>query len=475
MDRPPETRTLSDLLRVLRARYRIILLTTLVAAGAALGVSLAQSRTYEATSVIALTPDFFVQGDQTVSINTAGIGLASNDKVYRRTSRALGGDPSPENLRAYVDTSFRPGSTVVDIKASTSSADKAARIANQFARAIKIVGENVTRSAYLRQAQVQSNPSLEQKARSVEPVQIVRAAEVPASPSSPKPLRNTFIGACLGLIIGLFMAFARQALDRRVSSAEDLRRGLGLPLLGYVRKEALGRVGMLSNGTGTDNETDLDSFRILRANVDFLGGDKTLTAFAVTSPLPEEGKSTVSAGLAYANALAGRRTLLVECDLRRPTIAERLGVEAIPGLNERLTGNAKTSELLRTVEVEGPAAEPLRVIPAGLEERRPAELIGSQEFDAFVNDARKEYEVVILDCPPILPVGDTLEVLPQVDGVLLCIRVGQTTYEQASGAKQAIDHLPDKPTGLVITGVRRGSEQGYYGYYSSGTHSAVAD
>src|SRR5215213_9032637 len=160
MDRPPETRTLSDLLRVLRARYRIILLTTLVAAGAALGVSLTQSRTYEATSTIALTPDFFLQRDQSVSVFTAGIGLATNDKVYRRTSEALGGDPSPKALRQDVEATFQPGSTVLNITASSSSPDEAARIANEFARATKVVGEDLTEAAYLRQSQVQNDPSL---------------------------------------------------------------------------------------------------------------------------------------------------------------------------------------------------------------------------------------------------------------------------------------------------------------------------
>jgi polysaccharide biosynthesis transport protein len=476
MDRSPETRTLSDLLRVLRSRYRIILLTTLVAAGAALGVSLMQSRTYEATATVALTPDFFVQGDEAVSVYTAGIGLANSDKAYRRTSRALGGSPGPQELRSDVTSSFRTGSTVLDIYASSSSADEAARIANEFADAIKVVGEKVTKAAYVRQARVQNDPSLKKRAKSVDPVQVVQTAPVPASPTSPKPARNAFIGACLGLIIGLFMAFLRQAMDRRVSNAEELRRGLDLPLLGYVRKQALGRVGMFANGTAADEETDLDSFRILRAKVDFLGGDTALKAFAVTSPLPEEGKSTVSAGLAYANALAGRKTILVECDLRRPTLAERLDFEASPGLQDRLTGDAKVSELTRTVTVEGLSAEPLRVIPAGLEVRQPAELISSPRFREFLTAIRKEYEVVILDCPPLLPVGDTLELLPQVDGVLLCLRVGQTTYEQARGAKQAIEHLPKRPTGLVITGVSRGTEQGYYGsYYSSRTHTPVAD
>jgi capsular exopolysaccharide synthesis family protein len=271
------------------------------------------------------------------------------------------------------------------------------------------------------------------------------------------------------------LAFLRQALDRRVASADDVRRTLDLPLLGYIRADTLGRVGMFSNGTGKEAGDDLDTFRILRANVDFLGGDEDLTTLAVTSPLAEEGKSTVSAGLAYANALAGRRTVLVECDLRRPTLAARLALETAPGLSDYLIGKAKLPDILRSVDVEGPAAESLAAIPAGVAVPQPIELLASNRFADFLAEVSKDHEFVVLDCAPLLPVGDALELLPRVDGVLLCIRLGQTTYEQARAAKAALGHLPGRPTGLAVTGLGRDSEDAYPGYYSARTHSQVAE
>ena len=109
---------------------------------------------------------------------------------------------------------------------------------------------------------------------------------------------------------------------------------------------------------------------------------------------------------------------------------------------------------------------PLTVIPAGTWAPRPAELLGSERFQQFLAQVAKAYDLVICDCAPLLPVGDTLEVIPQVDAALICIRLDQTTQEQALAAKAAIDHFPARPTGVVVTGVRPGREGYYYGYYS---------
>lgn len=472
MNQPLETRTLSDYLRMLRAQLRLIVLATLVAAGAALVLSLAQHRTYEASSTIGLTADFFPQGNEEQgAAATAAIGLAAGDQVFTRVSKALGGSPTPDQLRSSVTDGFQPGSNLVTITASSSSPEQAARIANEFASAAKIIGRDITKAKYLRQARIQDDSTLRRAASSVDPVDIVQSARVPTSPTSPRPLRNTFIAACIGFLIGLGLALLRQSLDRRVTTADEVRRELELPLVGYVRSEMLGWSGMSANGAGVEAGDDLEAFRILRTNVDFLAGDENLTTLAVTSPLPEEGKSTVSAGIAYANALAGRRAVLVECDFRRPVMAERFGLDAAPGLSDHLLGNAKPSEVLRLIELEGPSAEPLPVIPAGVGVSQPGELLASPRFGRFLAQIAKAYEVVILDCAPLLPVGDALELLPQVDGVLLCIRLGQTTHEQARSAKEAMGHLPARPTGLVITGLGRGSEDDYYGYYA--THAQL--
>jgi non-specific protein-tyrosine kinase len=109
----------------------------------------------------------------------------------------------------------------------------------------------------------------------------------------------------------------------------------------------------------------------------------------------------------------------------------------------------------------------LTVISAGSFSPEPAELLASRRFKEFIDQVREVYDLVVLDCAPLLPVGDSLEVIPHADGVLLCVRLDQTTREQARAAKAAIEHLPERPVGLVLTGLRPGREGYYYGYYSS--------
>jgi capsular exopolysaccharide synthesis family protein len=246
-----------------------------------------------------------------------------------------------------------------------------------------------------------------------------------------------------------------------------VQRRLGIPLVGYVRKESLGMAGMSPNGSGRVAEADLESFRILRKNVDFLGRGDPLNVVAVTSPLPDEGKSTVASWYAYSSALVGRRTILVECDFRRPVSASRLHFDPKPGLSDFLAGEAEPKEVLRTVDVQGRGTEMLPVIPAGGAVFQPTEMLASEAFRDFLAQLRQAYDLVVIDCAPLLPVGDTLEILTQVDAVLLCVRLRQTTLEQASAAKEVMEHLAQKPRGLVITGLTRGRDDGYYGYYST--------
>jgi Mrp family chromosome partitioning ATPase len=112
--------------------------------------------------------------------------------------------------------------------------------------------------------------------------------------------------------------------------------------------------GMSTNGITEASERDLEAFRILRTNVDFLARNHSLKTVTVTSPLPDEGKSTVAASLAYANAVAGRQTIVVECDFRRPVLSERFDLDPSPGLADYPAGNAKLDEVLRTVAVNVP-------------------------------------------------------------------------------------------------------------------------
>jgi Mrp family chromosome partitioning ATPase len=282
------------------------------------------------------------------------------------------------------------------------------------------------------------------------------------------------------------VAFVRDSLDVRLRGSREIQAEVKLPLVGHVGNDAMGRAAVSTNGHGKLSAADLEGFRILRKNLEFLDIDSPLRTMAVTSALPEEGKSTVAAALAWAYAQNGKSTLLVECDLRRPALAERLGLNQAPGLSDYLTEQAGPQEVLQSVPTasapgdskngngEAPlhTAAELVVITAGTPVPRPSDVLASQRFRDFLAQVRDAYDVVVLDTSPLLSVSDTLELLPQVDGTVLCVRAGQTRREEAKAAKAALDHLPDRPTGLVVTGIKEG-EEADYGYYSSAHYGAA--
>lgn len=314
--------------------------------------------------------------------------------------------------------------------------------------------------------------------------QVATIALPPGAPTSPKTLRSAILGFVLGLLLGLLFAFVRDALDRRLRSPRDIESTFHLPVLGYVREEAMGQIARASDGSKrNDRQLDVEAFKIVRRNLDFLADESSSRSIVITSGLPEEGKTTVAGSLAFAMAAAGRRTLLVDCDLRRSTLSNLLELEQSPGLTDFLVGDATPEQILRTVDfnaapslngsapqANGQHSDPslgrLVCIPAGSPTTRAAELLGSNQFKEFLEQVSQIYDAVILDSSPLLPVADTLEMLPHVDTVIVCAREFQTTRSQAAAAKTALSHLPDRPTGLVVTGVRPHGDEHYgYAYY----------
>jgi Mrp family chromosome partitioning ATPase len=309
--------------------------------------------------------------------------------------------------------------------------------------------------------------------------QIQSSASVPSSPSSPKPVLVAVVAGIAGLLLGLIIAALREAFDRRLRGPKQIEADLGLPIVGHVREDALGSSPGSTNGKPPITELDLEAFRILRTNLEFMTPGKSIKTIAVTSALPEEGKTTVATSLAFALAVAGRRTLLVECDLRRPMLSQRLGVARSPGLTDFLAGTAQPQDVVRALRVglrrnggNGANAADgvntgggLACISAGTRTERPTELFGSEEFRQFVAEVRDVYDTVIFDTAPLLPVADTLQMLPAMDAVLVCLRASRTTRDQAIAARSALGRLPERPAGVVLTGARdRHDYSGYYPY-----------
>jgi receptor protein-tyrosine kinase len=509
MSDAPRYATLRDYLRVVKNQRWLILGITIAFAAAAYLVSAIQTPKYTAETSLSfreIGQDLSFLGretipelapDQRAAINAEQI---NREEVATRVQKSLGTDMTVEELQDAVETEVGSRTSLVILKATDTDADFSAQIANAYADQVvatdtQEVRERINQVIKPLKQEVRDGPGdpseafnqtltqqqlaqLETLRDIAEPVQITGRAEVPDSPSSPKTFRTTALGLLVGLAFGLLAAFLRDSLDRRLRQSDDVQSELHLPVIGRIPEEALGHPGFAANGDLDPDvsEPHLEAFRMLRTNLEFLQADSEPTTVLVTSGLPEEGKSTVAMALAGAAAVAGKQVLLVECDLRRPCFAARLGLDREPGLTDYLVGRARPNEILQVVDLMSPISlnggahdadefesAKMVCITAGSAAPLPAELLGSERFEHFLSKVSKVYDLVVLDSSPILPVVDSLELVPQVDGMVVCVRLSKTTREEARAAHEALSRLPGRPTGVVVTGVRPGQDS--YGYY----------
>jgi succinoglycan biosynthesis transport protein ExoP len=512
MTNEPRYSTLRDYLLLLRRQRLVVAAVTVVFALAGLGLALSESKTYTANADVTfrdISQDLRYIGVNTapalapsqlaeVSAQTVTLPAAAQRVRHQLKRTHL----SATELQDAVTTHVETLTSQVVIQAEWSDPTLAAKIANAFADQAVATAERqqskqidaaiadlkhrlpkkptpaalLTPAESIAEQQLQTLQTTKTLAR---PAEISRRAQPPASASSPNPARNALVGAIVGLALGLLAAFIRDSLDRRIRGSKDAQEELGYPVLGRVGATALGTMGLASNGRVPLSAADVESFRVLRTNLAFFDPKRSLRSVLVTSGLPEEGKTTVAASLAAAAAAAGQRTLLVEGDLRRPAIASRLGLKRSPGLAEYLAGTSTPAEILQTHPIGlGPDAperqrnqpdsaphSTLICIAAGSPPAQPAELLASERCKDFLEKIAKAYDLVVIDSSPLLSSADPLELVPYVEGVIVCVRLSRTTRDEARAVRGALGRLPKRPTGVVVTGLRGGQEDyGYYGY-----------
>ncbi len=304
--------------------------------------------------------------------------------------------------------------------------------------------------------------------------QTVRAAATPGAPISPKKVRNLLAGLFGGLFLGIGLALMRYALDKRLYTPEDLHeRGLNVigvtpdmdPLIkreydgaGYVeeggRRFATGLVALLNPLTAAT-----ESYRHLRTNIQFSFPDTSVETILVTSPNKGEGKSITAANLAVVMAQTGRRTLLVDADLRRPRIHKMLGLNREPGLVEHLFDQAPLD--LEGAQALDTGIDHLYACPAGQSVPNPAELLGSESMRAFVREAHRHFDVVIFDTPPVLVATDAALLSTQCDATIVVTQAGATrTYE----LEQTLGSLTGVGATVIGTLLNRFDASMTYGY-----------
>lgn len=441
--------------RVLR-QAPLIVACALIAAVAAYVASSARTEKYEATAIIEvgsvdLISVFLSEAIQVEDADPARQAAASREifnlpNVRDRAAESLGAGFDANEIGNAIRVEGSPDSSVLRVVATAANPVRAEQISNAMTEAFIEQRVDTARGTLVRakrrvreqfrnlsdrEKDSESGQELRQRLREVGVlgalsdgnVEIIQAARVPTAAVSPKPKRDALLGLFAGGLLGLGIALLRARLDDRITDAPELAELWDLPVVGVVpNSPALSRVGReVPDGAA------LEALSLARTNLRYLHVGGKVKTVLVTSALPSEGKSTIAVNLATAASMAGSRVLVIEADLRRPSIATSLGLTSRgQGLSEVLAGIATLEEALISVPLarDGGAAVKVDVLPAGLVPPSPVALLEGDATRAMLAALRSHYDIIFIDTPPATVVADALALIDEVDGVLVVSRLG---------------------------------------------------
>ena len=343
--------------------------------------------------------------------------------------------------------------------------------------------------------------ALIKESEGIEEVSIVRPAADPTAPTGPETFNTMLVGGLLGLMLGLVLAFVQETLDTSIGTIEDVESYLGVRVLGIIphidphetmqrlieRRPGLAQVepdALQSHAlliTHFDPKSPVaEAYRTLRTNIQFERMERGGKVLVVTSPTLQEGKTTTIVNLALTMAQNGQKTLLVGGNMRRPSIHRFFGIEREPGLSDILVGNAQWRDCVRGVadilmgrfEMEdvmsAPGLDNLHIIEAGPIPANPSELLSTSAMTEFLRAVAAEYDIVLIDTPPILPVTDSAIVAGKADGVLLVYQAGKVGRLVLKRAKAHLESARAQVWGVVLNDLQ--TEVSGYTYTHYYTH-----
>ncbi|GHD09807.1 polysaccharide biosynthesis tyrosine autokinase [Zhihengliuella salsuginis] len=291
-------------------------------------------------------------------------------------------------------------------------------------------------------------------------------AALPTAPVSPNTKLALAVGGVAGLAFGLGYALIRQHLDRRIRSVEAVER-IGQAVVGTIPADnrlSGGRQVVESGNAKTSDRAAhafAEALRELRTNLSYMDVDNPPRIIVVTSSVPGEGKSSISANLAVAIAATGRRTVLIDADLRRPVLTDLFHLPAGAGLTDVLSGAAELDDVLMPY-TDAPALE---LLAAGRVPPNPSELLGSKAMKNLLAELSRD-AVVLIDAPPLLPVTDAAILAKAADGALITIKAGHTTVDELEKSAGNLTKVGAHILGTILNQVpTKGADSAQYGYY----------
>ncbi|HPQ70317.1 MAG TPA: polysaccharide biosynthesis tyrosine autokinase [bacterium] len=308
------------------------------------------------------------------------------------------------------------------------------------------------------------------KAATIGNIRIIDLAVTPKSPIKPRVRLNLLLGMVAGLLLALGMAFFLEFIDDSLKSIDEVERVIRKPVYGIIpripdyRKEPEAARPVSANlVTHYSPKSPIsEAFRTLRTNIHFADPDQQLTSLLITSAGPSEGKSTIVSNLALTFANTGRRTLLLDCDLRKPNVHNIFETQRDPGLTNVLMKESSWKDVLRETKIPN-----LYMIPSGPIPPNPTEMVGSQGMKDLIEQFKTEFDLILLDSPPVVAVTDAAILSVAVDATLLVVELGRS---RASGVNRAIDLLEKVKAnlmGIITNNISSGYkyDYGYYSYY----------
>ena len=510
---PPALRAVRT---VLRQKW-VVVATVLITTGAAIGLSLQQKALYRSSAQVLLKYQDLASGLTGIQ---SGSGVNQDPARVAQTQAQVAMSPAvaqrvvsqakipgldSERLLALSTVSASSTADILDLSTTYGDPATAERLATLHAQQYIAYRRQLDNAAFvaarrqlaariaaLRAGRLSDSRLLakliedNQRLRTMEALQTGNASLLRAASSAqkvqPTPVKSAVLGFVLGLLLGIGLAYVRDALDTRIENADEIGERLGIPLLARVSAppknlRSSKQLAMLVDPHGSSAE----AFRIFRTNLDFVNLDRGARSIMVTSAVEQEGKSTVVANLAAALGRSGRRVALVDLDLRRPSIAGLFGIDSShPGVTNVALGRCAVSEALVEVHLTTGAdwstngsesrQDPsgiLHVLAAGQVHADPGEFVNLPALASVLEDLTERFDLVLVDTPPLLSVGDTIALSSRVDAMVVVARLGLVRQPTVQELARALHMCATVKLGYVVTGAEL--EDGYgslgYGYY----------
>jgi polysaccharide biosynthesis transport protein len=498
MAEPESEPTLRGYLRIVRARRWWVAACSLVGLGGALALSLTATNQYTATAqlLVQSVGSNSSSADSAEYLITAAevqteLQLVTSAQVQKQVRAKLGSVPGI--------TASEVGQTnVIAVTAVSSDPARAARIANTYAKAfvswttateisnlaaaetqlgsqIDALGKEISKlpASSVAQAGALSNQQAVLKGQLAQlmvagsaastGLELVSPATAPTAPSSPKPAQDALLGLLVGLALGVGAAFLRDSLDDTVTSGEAVELVSGasvlatVPMVAAWRKKANTVVTSVSDPTSQPAE----AYRSLRTSLQFVRQERPMRTILVTSPSAGDGKTATVVNLGAAFAQAGARVVLVSCDLRRPGLSQFFAPGEQADLCAVLAGEQPLEKALTPVAgVEGLWTLGTRSVAVN-----PTELLGGKRMQTAFAELAEQFDIVLIDSPPVLPVSDALILSGYADAVLLVVAAGQTRRAGLRRTAEKLARASAPVVGAVLNKATAQDEYGYYGGY----------